>query len=125
VQGKNVGNSYENILKILTKFIIRISITQEIYAHDVLTGLPNRALFTERLKRALILTKRRTEYIFAVLFLDVDRFKVVNDSLGHTIGDELLTALARRLENCLRAGDRVARLGGDEFTILLDDLNNV
>lgn len=92
--------------------------------HDVLTGLPNRALFMNRLEQALVLTKRRANYIFAVLFLDVDRFKVVNDSLGHTIGDQLLTALAHRLENCLRAGDTIARLGGDEFTILLDDLKN-
>ncbi|MEH2045392.1 GGDEF domain-containing response regulator [Nostoc sp.] len=92
--------------------------------HDILTGLPNRALFMERLERALMLTKRRANYTFAVLFLDLDRFKVVNDSLGHMIGDQLLTALARRLENCLRSGDTVARLGGDEFTILLDDLQN-
>ncbi len=93
--------------------------------HDVLTGLPNRALFMERLERALMLAKRRPDYTFAVLFLDLDRFKVINDSLGHMIGDQLLTALARRLENCLRTGDTVARLGGDEFTILLDDLNNI
>ncbi|MDZ8223868.1 MULTISPECIES: EAL domain-containing protein [unclassified Nostoc] len=93
--------------------------------HDILTGLPNRALFMERLERALMLSKRRANYTFAVLFLDLDRFKVVNDSLGHTIGDQLLTALARRLESCLRAGDTVARLGGDEFTILLEDLNNI
>ncbi|MEH2208622.1 MAG: EAL domain-containing protein [Nostoc sp.] len=92
--------------------------------HDILTGLPNRALFMERLERALMQVKRRANYTFAVLFLDLDRFKVVNDSLGHTIGDQLLTALARRLENCLRTGDTVARLGGDEFTILLDDLQN-
>ncbi|MDF5738541.1 MULTISPECIES: GGDEF domain-containing response regulator [unclassified Nostoc] len=93
--------------------------------HDVLTGLPNRALFIERVERALMSAKRRVDYIFAVLFLDLDRFKVINDSLGHMIGDQLLTALARTLENCLRAGDTVARLGGDEFTILLDDLNNI
>ncbi|MEH2409797.1 EAL domain-containing protein [Nostoc sp.] len=93
--------------------------------HDVLTGLPNRALFMERVERALMSAKRRVDYIFAVLFLDLDRFKVVNDSLGHMIGDQLLTALARILENCLRAGDTVARLGGDEFTILLDNLSNI
>ncbi|MEH2361204.1 GGDEF domain-containing response regulator [Nostoc sp.] len=93
--------------------------------HDLLTGLPNRALFLERVERALTSAKRRVDYIFAVLFLDLDRFKVVNDSLGHMIGDQLLTALARTLENCLRVGDTVARLGGDEFTILLDNLNNI
>ncbi|MEH1871028.1 two-component system response regulator [Nostoc sp.] len=106
---------------------LKLAEAQLIYEafHDVLTGLPNRALFMERLERSLMLTKRRAEYTFAVLFLDLDRFKVVNDSLGHMIGDQLLTALARRLENCVRAGDTVARLGGDEFTILLEDLNNI
>ncbi|MBD0310582.1 MAG: diguanylate cyclase, partial [Microcoleus sp. T1-bin1] len=93
--------------------------------HDSLTGLPNRALFVERLEQALALTKHHSDYRFAVLFLDVDRFKVINDSLGHIIGDQLLTALARRLERCLRAGDTVARLGGDEFTILLDDIQGL
>ncbi|MBD2730212.1 EAL domain-containing protein [Nostoc sp. FACHB-892] len=93
--------------------------------HDSLTGLPNRALFIERLERAIALTKRRTDYKFAVFFLDVDRFKVVNDSLGHTIGDQLLNAIARRLETCLRSQDTVARIGGDEFTILLNDFKNL
>lgn len=92
--------------------------------HDGLTGLPNRALFMERLERALVRTKRHTDYKFAVLFLDLDRFKVVNDSLGHAIGDLLLVSLAQRLQACLRSGDTVARLGGDEFTILLDDIQD-
>ncbi|MDY7094262.1 MAG: EAL domain-containing protein [Acidobacteriota bacterium] len=91
--------------------------------HDALTGLPNRALFLDRLNHALNRSRRRDSYHFAVLFLDLDRFKVVNDSLGHMLGDELLTAIARRLEACLRMGDTVARLGGDEFAILLDDLD--
>ena len=93
--------------------------------HDGLTGLPNRALFTDRLEHALRLAKRRKDYLFAVLFLDLDRFKVVNDSLGHAIGDQLLVAIARRLETCLRAGDTVARLGGDEFVLLLEDIDGV
>ena len=93
--------------------------------HDALTGLPNRILFMERLERALKHTKRRADYSFAVLFLDLDRFKLVNDSLGHTIGDQLLVALADRLKKCLRSGDTVARLGGDEFTILLDDIEGM
>lgn len=93
--------------------------------HDVLTGLPNRALFTERLERALLRTKRHPDRLFAVLFLDLDRFKVINDSLGHAIGDELLIAFAQRLKTCLRVEDTVARLGGDEFTILLEDIQAI
>ncbi|MBV8855497.1 MAG: EAL domain-containing protein [Acidobacteria bacterium] len=90
--------------------------------HDALTGLSNRALFIDRLKLALARHKRLGADHFAVLFLDLDRFKVINDSLGHAIGDQLLVGIARRLETCLRPGDTVARLGGDEFTILLEDV---
>ncbi|MFL6263835.1 MAG: putative bifunctional diguanylate cyclase/phosphodiesterase [Thermoanaerobaculia bacterium] len=93
--------------------------------HDPLTGLPNRALFMDRLGMAIVHAKRRLSYTFAVLFIDLDRFKNVNDSLGHSVGDELLIAVARRLESCLRPGDTVARLGGDEFTILLDEVADV
>ncbi len=90
--------------------------------HDKLTGLPNRALLIDRLSHITQLNKRRKDYLFAVLFLDLDRFKVVNDSLGHGSGDQLLVAITQRLKNCLRAGDTIARLGGDEFVILLEDL---
>ncbi len=92
--------------------------------YDSLTGLPNRALFTDRLERALARQKRNPKYCFAVLFMDLDRFKVVNDSLGHFVGDELLVAFARRLQQCLRPNDNLARLGGDEFTVLLDEVAN-
>lgn len=88
--------------------------------HDTLTELPNRALFMERLGRAIIRTKRHPDHSYTVLFLDLDLFKVVNDSLGHSAGDQLLVVLARRLRSCVRPGDTVARLGGDEFAILID-----
>ncbi len=90
--------------------------------HDALTGLPNRALFMDHLKLSVERAKRRDSRKFGVLFLDLDRFKIVNDSLGHMVGDQLLIGIARRLEGCLRPGDTVARLGGDEFTILLEDI---
>jgi diguanylate cyclase (GGDEF)-like protein/PAS domain S-box-containing protein len=90
--------------------------------HDTLTDLPNRALFLDRLGRAIEHSKRHEDYLFAVLFLDLDRFKVVNDSLGHEIGNQLLVAIAQRLQACIRAEDTVARLGGDEFVILLEGI---
>ncbi|WP_166482768.1 EAL domain-containing protein [Scytonema sp. UIC 10036] len=93
--------------------------------HDTLTGLPNRALFMERLKYALELAKRQENYLFAVLFIDLDRFKVINDSLGHIMGDRFLQVIASRLEVCLRPTDTSARLGGDEFTILLEQIQDV
>jgi diguanylate cyclase (GGDEF)-like protein/PAS domain S-box-containing protein len=92
--------------------------------HDSLTGLPNRALFMDRLDRAIERTKRKPDYLFAVLFLDLDQFKVINDSLGHSVGDLLLIAIARRLLVYLRSVDTVARLGGDEFVVLLEDLDS-
>jgi len=93
--------------------------------HDALTGLPNRLLFMERLEYVLKRAKWSPDYAFAVLFLDLDRFKVVNDSLGHALGDQLLVALAHRLEACVRHRDTVARLGGDEFSILLEDIKDL
>ncbi len=93
--------------------------------YDPLTHLPNRALFVDLLGRAVARAKRNEDYFFAVLFLDLDRFKIINDSLGHMVGDQLLINLSRRLETCLRPGDTVARLGGDEFTILLDDVHEL
>jgi diguanylate cyclase (GGDEF)-like protein/PAS domain S-box-containing protein len=90
--------------------------------HDALTGLPNRALFLDRLGMVIAHARRRGGHPYSVLFLDLDRFKNVNDSLGHHVGDELLVAVARRLESLLRPGDSVSRLGGDEFAILLDDV---
>ncbi len=100
--------------------------------HDSLTQLPNRALFLDRLEQAIRHAKRYPHYQFAVLFLDLDRFKVVNDSLGHAVGDQLLHAFARTLEACLRedAGvdreaDTIARFGSDEFVVLLNDITDI
>jgi diguanylate cyclase (GGDEF)-like protein/PAS domain S-box-containing protein len=100
---------------------------------DPLTGLPNRLLFIDRVGRLIKQTKRHKDQLFAVLFLDLDGFKMINDSMGHLIGDQLLLGVANRLEKCLRSTDTVARLGepftvarlgGDEFTVLLDDIQD-
>ena len=88
--------------------------------HDALTGLPNRAHFMQRLEEAMKKSQINPLYKVSLLFIDLDRFKVVNDSLGHAVGDQLLTGIADRLRDCLRPNDLVARLGGDEFTILVE-----
>ncbi len=93
--------------------------------HDSLTNLPNRALFNEHMQQAVKRAKSNDNYRFAVLFLDLDRFKLVNDSLGHKMGDKLLRAVAQRVKTCLRSEDTIARLGGDEFALLLQNIQNV
>lgn len=93
--------------------------------HDTLTGLANRVAFMNRLKHAINYSKRHSDYLYAVLFIDLDRFKVINDSLGHLNGDQLLLAIASRLQTCIRSIDTAARLGGDEFTILLEGIQDV
>jgi diguanylate cyclase (GGDEF)-like protein len=90
--------------------------------HDSLTGLPNRGFLLDALARSLARLQRDAAHRFAVLFLDLDRFKVVNDSMGHLVGDEMLKEAARRLAACIRSPDIVARLGGDEFALLLEDI---
>ena len=92
--------------------------------HDVLTGLPNRLLFDANLEQALEYSKRQKKKV-ALLFLDLDRFKVINDTLGHDSGDQLLQVVAERIKKSVRAVDTVARLGGDEFTVILNDINQI
>lgn len=93
--------------------------------HDALTGLPNRTHLIDCLSEAIEGTQARPHRLFAVLYLDLDRFKLINDSAGHSAGDELLMEAARRIASCVRAGDVVARLGGDEFAVLVHELDNV
>ncbi|MCB1147348.1 MAG: diguanylate cyclase, partial [Leptospiraceae bacterium] len=92
--------------------------------HDSLTGLPNRTLFLDRLQHAMDIRKRSGSGLFAIMFIDLDRFKMVNDSLGHLVGDELLKSIAQRLQQHVRTGDTIARLGGDEFAVLMENIRN-
>ena len=122
-----IGGSVEGIYYIYEDITERKSFEEQLTHqafHDSLTGLPNRSLFIERLTRAMERGKRRPDYNFAVLLLDLDRFKRINDSLGHQAGDVLLKGIARRMESCLRSVDTVARLGGDEFAVLLEEFGS-
>ena len=98
---------------------------QHLAFHDPLTRLPNRSLFLDRLRQVINRTSQQPNYFFAVLFLDCDRFKLINDSLGHVVGDKLLVEVATRLKSCLRSIDTIARLGGDEFAMLLQEVQDI
>ncbi len=93
--------------------------------HDALTGLPNRILFQDRLSHCIELSSRRENYSFALLYLDLNRFKLVNDTLGHLLGDQLLIEVASRMRQVVRRGDTLSRLGGDEFVILCEDIEDI
>ena len=119
-----VGQSINGIIYIYQDISERKAFEDQITHqafHDALTGLPNRSLFGERLQRALERARRRPELYYAVLMIDLNKFKAINDSLGHPAGDQLLIHVAKRLSVCVRSVDTVARLGGDEFAIILEE----
>lgn len=125
---ENIGGLVINVRDITDRKRAEEKLVHDAF-HDSLTELPNRAMFNNLLQRALRRAKvesvNNLNNSFAVLFIDLDRFKIINDSLGHLVGDKLLAEIARRLETCLRLGDTVARLGGDEFTILAQNVNHI
>ncbi len=117
------GRDITDYLGVLEQLRLKESRLEHIAHHDPLTGLPNRLLFVDRLEQAIIKAKR-AQNLIALLFIDLDRFKEINDSFGHPTGDELLIKVANQLKNEIREGDTIARLGGDEFTVILDDLEH-
>jgi Amt family ammonium transporter len=122
-----IGDQINGIIYIYQDISERKSFEEQISHqafHDALTGLPNRTLFSERLDRALKRSRRRTEFHYALLLIDLNKFKAVNDSLGHPAGDQLLIQVSRRLSSCIRAMDTVARLGGDEFAIIIEEFTS-
>lgn len=122
---KDAAGAVSHVLVVLEDITERKKMQDELKQHalyDSLTGLPNRALFMDRLKNLFAHKEREEAFLIAVLFLDLDRFKRINDSLGHMAGDELLISVGERLSRCVRPGDTVSRLGGDEFVIILDGI---
>ncbi|TLU64573.1 EAL domain-containing protein [Thalassotalea litorea] len=123
--GERTADLQQTNLRLRKQVEERRAIEEQLYFaahHDTLTKLPNRAMFSDRLEHSLKHVKRHPNHRFAVLFIDLDRFKVINDTLGHHIGDLLLIEIAERIADCIRGNDILARLGGDEFVILLDTL---
>lgn len=121
---KNVKGYIGTITNISDRILAEQQLKHNAF-HDRLTGLANRELLTERLELAIHKHKRNSEVRFAILFLDLDNFKVINDSLGHSVGDQLLMAVARLLQDFIRETDIAARLGGDEFVVLLEDIDGI
>ena len=121
---KGVFKGYRGVARDITAKVEAEDTLARLAHFDNLTGLPNRGLLQDRLKRA-VARANRAEALLAVMYLDLDQFKEINDSLGHAVGDQVLREAASRLERCLRSTDTVARLGGDEFTILLEEVRSV
>ncbi|MEM8501523.1 MAG: EAL domain-containing protein [Cyanobacteria bacterium P01_D01_bin.1] len=120
----SLSASLHRLLKVQSTLLKREAASRHSALHDSLTGLPNRSYFLKRLEQSIQLTQRDRNHQYAVLFIDLDNFKPVNDTLGHEIGDHLLTQVASRIKLLLRKSDLVARLGGDEFAILLDNITD-
>jgi diguanylate cyclase (GGDEF)-like protein len=123
-----LNNAAEQLLIHETEALSVTSLLQSLdcdLVNDKLTGLPTQNLLLQQIKQAINLAQESTNYIFAVLFLDINRFKIINSSLGRTLGDQLLIAIAKRLQTCLRSEDLIARVGSDEFAILLEDIENI
>lgn len=127
VRGADIGGC-ERLLIVIRDITERRRAEEQLQydaLHDTLTGLANRALIMDRVQQALARHERDPDYLFALVFLDLDRFKLINDSMGHAVGDQLLMAVGNRLRESLRPGDTLGRLGGDEFVILFDDLGEI
>lgn len=118
----SLTSSLHRLLRAQATLVRKEAISRHNALHDPLTGLPNRNYFIERLEQSIQLTMRRPQHQYAVLFIDLDKFKPVNDSLGHDTGDRLLVQVAEQIKLLLRKSDLVARIGGDEFAVLLDDI---
>jgi len=118
----SLSSSLHRLLKAQTKLLKREATHRHNALHDPLTNLPNRSYFLQRLSQSIQLTQRQPSHRYAVLFLDLDDFKPINDTLGHAVGDQLLVCIAERIKQMLRQSDLVARIGGDEFAVLLDDI---
>lgn len=124
---QNLGDGTQGVVLIVRDITERKRVEEDFMRgalYDALTGLPNKGLFHDRVHRLFALTRRAENRAFAVVFLDLDRFKYINDSYGHEVGDQALVATARRIEACMRPGDTVARLGGDEFGVVIDDIKD-
>jgi diguanylate cyclase (GGDEF)-like protein len=120
----SLSASLHRLLKVQSALLKREAASRHNALHDPLTGLPNRSYFLQRLDQSIQLAQRNADHQYAVLFIDLDNFKPVNDTLGHEIGDQLLAKVANRIKLLLRKSDLVARLGGDEFAVLLDDITD-